>query len=91
MAQTQTKRVVVEGALSKEDWRDIMGSEARIRTLESKIDRIELLVSQNNRLLIQLLSSSGKERARPSDDDVDGDAASQMPVHLDADFDRDYM
>ncbi|RDW66938.1 hypothetical protein BP5796_09687 [Coleophoma crateriformis] len=76
------KRVVVEGQLTKEDWRDIMGNDARLRALESKVDKIEVIVSQNNKLLMQLLQSSGKDR---HEDD------GRVPVHLDAEFERDYL
>ena len=76
------KRVVVEGALTKEDWRDIMGNEARLRALESKVDRIELIVSQNNKLLLQLMQNQNR---------VDRNDEERVPVHLDAEFERDYL
>lgn len=59
-----------------------MGNDARLRTLENKIDKIEVIVSQNNKLLLQLLSNQGKER---HEDD------GRVPVHLDAEFERDYL
>lgn len=75
------KRVVVEGALTKEDWRDIMGNDARLRALENKVDKIELIVSQNNKLLLQLLQSQNGSRNEEE----------RVPVHLDAEFERDYL
>ncbi|KAF4631170.1 hypothetical protein G7Y89_g6961 [Cudoniella acicularis] len=79
------KRVVVEGAMTKEDWRDVMGNDARLRTLETKVDKIELLVAQNNKLLLQLIQNqSNKERDRNTEED-------RVPVHLDAEFERDYL
>lgn len=91
---TPPRRVVVEGALSKEDWRDIMGNDARLRTLESKVDKIELLVSQNNKLLLQLLQNQNQPRERSQDrdhhDHHDHDE-DRVPVSLDADFERDYL
>jgi len=78
------RRVVVEGALTKEDWRDIMGNDARLRALESKVDKIELLVTQNNKLLLQLVQNQTKERERNTEED-------RVPVHLDAEFERDYL
>ena len=75
------KRVVVEGALTKEDWRDIMGNDARLRALETKVEKIELIVSQNNKLLLQLVSNQNK----------DGNEEERVPVHLDAEFERDYL
>jgi hypothetical protein len=78
------RRVIVEGALTKEDWRDIMGNDARLRALESKVDKIELLVSQNNKLLLQLIQNQNRERDRNAEEE-------RVPVHLDADFERDYL
>ncbi|TAQ85914.1 hypothetical protein B7494_g5762 [Chlorociboria aeruginascens] len=78
------KRVVVEGALTKDDWREIMGNDARLRALESKIDRIELIVSQNNKLLLQLVQNQNKEREGNNEEE-------RVPVHLDAEFERDYL
>jgi hypothetical protein len=75
------KRVVVEGALTKEDWRDIMGNDARLRALETKVEKIELIVSQNNKLLLQLVSNQNKDRNEEE----------RVPVHLDAEFERDYL
>ena len=77
------KRVVVEGALTKEDWREVMGNDARLRTLEQKVDRIEVLVSQNNKLLLQLVSNQSKDRQDREEE--------RVPVHLDAEFERDYL
>lgn len=78
------RRVVVEGQLTKEDWRDIMGNDARLRALESKVDKIELLVSQNNKLLLQLVQNQNKESERTAEEE-------RVPVHLDAEFERDYL
>lgn len=78
------RRVVVEGALTKEDWKDIMGNDARLRALENKVDKIELIVSQNNKLLLQLVQNQKKERDRSAEEE-------RVPVHLDADFERDYL
>ncbi|KAH7310926.1 hypothetical protein BKA65DRAFT_161362 [Rhexocercosporidium sp. MPI-PUGE-AT-0058] len=78
------RRVVVEGALTKEDWKDIMGNDARLRALENKVDKIELIVSQNNKLLLQLVQNQNKERDRSAEEE-------RVPVHLDADFERDYL
>jgi hypothetical protein len=80
------RRVVVEGALTKEDWRDIMGNDARLRALENKVDKIELIVSQNNKLLLQLLQNQNKDRDRDRSNEED-----RVPVHLDAEFERDYL
>ncbi|KUJ08366.1 uncharacterized protein LY89DRAFT_691215 [Mollisia scopiformis] len=78
------RRVIVEGALTKEDWRDIMGNDARLRAIENKVDKIELIVSQNNKLLLQLVQNQSKERDRSSEEE-------RVPVHLDAEFERDYL
>ncbi|CZS91598.1 uncharacterized protein RCO7_11669 [Rhynchosporium graminicola] len=78
------RRVVVEGTLTKDDWKDIMGNDARLRTLENKVDKIELIVSQNNKLLLQLLQNQSKERSKSADE-------GRGPVHLEEDFDRDYL
>jgi hypothetical protein len=75
------KRVVVEGALTKEDWMEIVGSDARLRALEGKVDRIELMCSQNNKLLLQLVQNQNKDRTEEE----------RVPVHLDAEFERDYL
>lgn len=101
------RRVIVDGQLTKEDWRDIMGNDARLRALETKVDKIEWVVQQNNKLLLQLLANSkteelerGKERERErerenernkrDEDDQDHDH-DRVPVHLDAEFERDYL
>merc|ERR1711939_992831 len=78
------RRVVVEGALTKEDWKDIMGNDARLRALENKVDKIKLIVSQNNKLLLQLVQNQNKDRDRHSEEE-------RVPVHLDAEFERDYL
>ncbi|KAH6675071.1 hypothetical protein B0J14DRAFT_479089 [Halenospora varia] len=79
------KRVVVEGAMTKEDWREVMGNDARLRSLETKVEKIELLVSQNNKLLMQLVANQGnRERDRNAEEE-------RVPVHLDAEFERDYL
>lgn len=78
------KRVVIEGALTKEDWRDIMGNDARLRALETKVERIELIVSQNNKLLLQLLQNQSRSTR-------DDEHEQRVPVHLDAEFERDYL
>ncbi|RFU28049.1 hypothetical protein B7463_g8293, partial [Scytalidium lignicola] len=78
------KRVIVEGALTKEDWRDIMGNDARLRTLETKIEKIEAIVSQNNKLLLQLLQNQNKSSQEEEQEQ-------RVPVHLDAEFERDYL
>jgi len=78
------KRVVVEGQMTKEDWRDVMGNDARLRALETKVEKIETLVSQNNKLLLQLVQNQTKERDRTVEEE-------RVPVHLDAEFERDYL
>jgi hypothetical protein len=78
------KRVLIEGQLTKEDWREIMGNDARLRTLETKVEKIELIVSQNNKLLLQLVQNQNKERDRNVEEE-------RVPVHLDAEFERDYL
>jgi len=80
------KRVVVEGAMTKEDWREVMGNDARLRALENKVDKIELMVSQNNKLLLQLIQGETKDR-----EDRDRNEEERVPVHLDAEFERDYL
>jgi hypothetical protein len=75
------KRVVVEGALTKEDWMEIVGSDARLRALENKVERIELICSQNNKLLLQLVQNQSKDRNEEE----------RVPVHLDAEFERNYL
>lgn len=82
------KRVIVEGAMSKEDWRDVMGNDARLRAVESKVDRIELLVTQNNKLLLQLLQNQNQIKDR---DRERSNEENEVPVHLDAEFERDYL
>lgn len=76
------RRVVVEGAMTKEDWRDVMGNDARLRALETKVDKIELLVCQNNKLLLQLVQNQNNK---------DRNEEERVPVHLDAEFERDYL
>lgn len=78
------KRVIVEGAMTKEDWRDVMGNDARLRALENKVEKIELLVGQNNKLLLQLVQNQSKESERNTEEE-------RVPVHLDAEFERDYL
>ncbi|KAB8296291.1 hypothetical protein EYC80_009064 [Monilinia laxa] len=88
------RRVVVEGQLTKEDWRDIMGNDARLRALENKVDKIELIVSQNNKLLLQLLANSKteeKDKDRERNKRIDSEDHDRVPVHLDAEFERDYL
>jgi hypothetical protein len=77
------KRVIVEGALTKEDWREIMGNDARLRALEGKVEKIELIVSQNNKILLQLLQNQNNRQDRNEEE--------RVPVHLDAEFERDYL
>ena len=77
------RRVVVEGAMTKEDWREVMGNDARLHALETKIEKIELIVSQNNKLLLQLVQNQNKDRDRNEEE--------RVPVHLDAEFERDYL
>ena len=78
------RRVLVEGAMTKEDWRDVMGNDARLRALETKVDKIELLITQNNKLLLQLVQNQSSVRDRNEEED-------RVPVHLDAEFERDYL
>jgi hypothetical protein len=78
------QRVVVDGALTKEDWKEIMGSDARLRVLENKVERIELICSQNNKLLLQLVQMQSQNKERTAEDE-------RVPVHLDAEFERDYL
>ncbi|CCU79870.1 hypothetical protein BGHDH14_bgh01523 [Blumeria hordei DH14] len=77
------RRVVVEGQLTKDDWRDLMGNDARLRALEVKLGRIETLVAQNNKLLLQLVQSRIKDKDSSSDE--------PLTHQIDADFDQDYM
>ena len=65
-----------------------MGNDARLRAVENKVDRIELLVAQNNKLLLQLLQNQSqiKDRDRERSNEED-----RVPVHLDAEFERDYL
>ncbi|KHJ31123.1 hypothetical protein EV44_g5257 [Erysiphe necator] len=77
------KRVIVEGQLTKEDWKDIMNNDTRLRALEIKLEKIETLVVQNNKFLFQLLQSRIK--------DGEGDPNQRPPVHLAAEFERDYL
>jgi len=79
------KRVVVEGAMTKEDWREVMGNDARLRALETKVDKIELLVQQNNQLLMKLVSNQSNDRNHHNNEEE------RVPVHLDAEFERDYL
>jgi hypothetical protein len=79
------KRVIVEGAMTKEDWREIMGNDARLRALETKVDKIEILVQQNNKLLMQLVSNQSNSHNDRNNDEE------RVPVHLDAEFERDYL
>lgn len=78
------QRVTVEGALTKEDWREIMGNDARLRVLENKVERIELICSQNNKLLLQLVQMQSQSKERTAEEE-------RVPVHLDAEFERDYL
>jgi hypothetical protein len=91
--QETVRRVVVEGALTKDDWRDIMGNDARLRALESKVDKIELMVSQNNKLLLQLLQNQSQhnEKRDRERDRHESNEEDRVPVHLDAEFERDYL
>jgi hypothetical protein len=82
------RRVVVEGALTKEDWRDIMGNDARLRALEGKMEKIETIVTQNNKILLQLLAHQVKEK---DSKERRHDEEDRVPVHLDAEFERDYL
>jgi hypothetical protein len=61
-----------------------MGNDARLRTLETKVEKIELIVSQNNKLLLQLVANQSKDRDRNVEEE-------RVPVHLDAEFERDYL
>lgn len=70
------KRVVVEGQMTKEDWREVMGNDARLRALETKVDKIELLVSQNNKLLLQLCTNQTNERQGHERNDGEGEERS---------------
>ena len=63
-----------------------MGNDARLRALENKVDKIELIVAQNNKLLLQLVQIQGKDRDRDRNNEED-----RVPVHLDAEFERDYL
>lgn len=87
------RRVILEGQLSKEDWRDIMGNDARLRALESKVDKIEFIVSQNNKLLLQILANKteDKDKERGRDKRNDSEDHDRVPGHLDAEFERDYL
>jgi len=94
------RKVVVEGALTKEDWREIMGNDARLRALESKVDRIELLLSQNNKLLLQLVQNQSHSSHKDSGhregqthrpERLESPEDDRVPVHLDAEFERDYL
>lgn len=78
-----TRRVFVEGQLTKEDWKEIMGNEARLRILELKLEKIETLVVQNNKLLLQLIQGRNKDGERDSED--------RVPSHLEEDFTRGYL
>jgi hypothetical protein len=78
------RRVIVEGQMTKEDWREVMGNDARLRALENKVDKIELIVSQNNKLLLQLVQNQNEKRDRHAEEE-------RVPVHLDAEFERDYL
>ena len=80
------RRVVVEGAMTKEDWREVMGNDARLRVLETKVEKIELIVSQNNKLLLQLLQNQNQNKDSDRNNEED-----RVPVHLDAEFERDYL
>jgi hypothetical protein len=81
------RRVIIEGQMTKEDWRDVMGNDARLRALENKVDKIEVLVTQNNKLLLQLVQNQSKGSERGNDHDEE----ERVPVHLDAEFERDYL
>jgi hypothetical protein len=70
--------------MTKEDWREVMGNDARLRALENKVDKIELIVSQNNKLLLQLVQNQNEKRDRHAEEE-------RVPVHLDAEFERDYL
>ncbi|RAL64863.1 hypothetical protein DID88_001459 [Monilinia fructigena] len=92
--QAHQEPMTYEGQLTKEDWRDIMGNDARLRALENKVDKIELIVSQNNKLLLQLLANSKteeKDKDRERNKRVDSEDHDRVPVHLDAEFERDYL
>jgi hypothetical protein len=80
------RRVVVEGAMTKEDWREVMGNDARLRVLETKVEKIELIVSQNNKLLLQLVQNQNQNKDGDRNNEED-----RVPVHLDAEFERDYL
>ncbi|TQS36325.1 hypothetical protein Golomagni_03230 [Golovinomyces magnicellulatus] len=77
------RKVVIEGQLTKEDWKEIIGNDSRLRALEIKFEKIETLVAQNNKLLKQLMQSRSKNVERDSDEKV--------PIHLDTEFDQDHI
>lgn len=77
------RKVVIEGQLTKEDWKEIIGNDSRLRALEMKVEKIETLVAQNNKLLMQLMQSRSKNVERDSDEKV--------PIHLDTEFDQDHI
>jgi len=63
----------------------VMGNDARLRALETKVDKIELLVQQNNQLLMKLVSNQSNDRNHHNNEEE------RVPVHLDAEFERDYL
>ncbi|RKF57006.1 hypothetical protein OnM2_077069 [Erysiphe neolycopersici] len=77
------RRVIVEGQLTKDDWKEIMNNDTRLRALEMKLERIETLVVQNNKILLQMLQGRTKDGGEDSNE--------RPPVHLAAEFERDYL
>lgn len=76
------QRVVVEGALTKEDWLEIAGhyssSDPRVSQLEAKVDTLIETTKRTHQMLVQLLKNQAKRpgAAGVSDVQVNGDLPS---------------
>lgn len=65
--------ITIANALTKEDWRDVMGADARLRALETKVDRVETMIGQNNKMLLQLVRDVGRIAGRRGERDTEGE------------------
>ncbi|RKF73124.1 hypothetical protein GcC1_091020 [Golovinomyces cichoracearum] len=77
------RKVVIEGQLTKEDWKEIVGNDSRLRALEIKVEKMETLVAQNNKMLMQLIHSRSKN--------VEQDSDERVPIQPDTESEQDHL